>query len=30
MLGTNSTIYWVLKKYKETILEFYKGPVKVH
>ena len=29
MLGTNSTIYWVLKKSKETILEFYKGTVKV-
>ena len=28
MLGTNSTIYWVLEKYKETILEFYKGTVK--
>ena len=25
MLGTNSTIYWVLEKSKETILEFYKG-----
>ena len=24
MLGTNSTIYWVLEKSKETILEFYK------
>ena len=24
MLGTNSTIYWVLGKSKETILEFYK------
>ena len=23
MLGTNSTIYWVLKKSKETILEVY-------
>ena len=30
MLGTNSTIYWVLEKSKETILEFYKGTVKVH
>ena len=30
MLGTNSTIYWVLEKSKETILEFYKGPDKVH
>ena len=27
MLETNSTIYWVLKKYKETILEFYKGTI---
>ena len=30
MLGTNSTIYWVLEKTKETILEFYKGTVKVY
>ena len=30
MLGTNSTIYWVLDKSKETILEFYKGTVKVY
>ena len=30
MLGTNSTIYWVLEKFKETILEFYKGSVKVY
>ena len=30
MLGRNSTIYWVLKKSKETILEFYKGTVKVY
>ena len=30
MLETNSTIYWVLKKSKETILEFYKGTVKVY
>ena len=30
MLGTDSTIYWVLKKSKETILEFYKGTVKVY
>ena len=30
MLGTDSTIYWVLEKSKETILEFYKGTVKVH
>ena len=29
MLGTNSAIYWVLEKSKETILEFYKGTVKV-
>ena len=26
----NSTIYWVLEKSKETILEFYKGTVKVY
>ena len=30
MHGTNSTIYWVLEKSKETILEFYKGTVKVY
>ena len=30
MLGTNSTIYWVLEKSKETILESYKGIVKVY
>ena len=30
MLGINSTIYWVLQKSKETILEFYKGTVKVY
>ena len=30
MLGTNSTIYWVLEKSKETILEFYIGTVKVY
>ena len=30
MLETNSTIYWVLEKSKETILEFYKETVKVH
>ena len=30
MLETNSTIYWVIEKYKETILEFYKGTVKVY
>ena len=29
ILGTNSTIYWALEKSKETILEFYKGTVKV-
>ena len=30
MLETSSTIYWVLGKSKETILEFYKGTVKVY
>ena len=25
MLETNSTIYWILEKSKETILQFYKG-----
>ena len=30
MLGTYSTIYWVLEKSKEAILEFYKGTVKVY
>ena len=30
MLETNSTVYWVLEKSKETILEFYKGTVKVY
>ena len=30
MLETNSTIYWILKKFKETILEFYEGTVKVY
>ena len=30
MLETNSTIYLVLEKSKETILEFYKGTVKVY
>ena len=30
MLGTNSTLYWVLEKSKETILVFYKGTVKVY
>ena len=28
--NNNSTIYWVLEKSKETILEFYKGTVKVY
>ena len=30
MLGTNSTTYWIFEKSKETILEFYKGTVKVY
>ena len=30
MLGTNSTVYWILEKSKETILEFDKGTVKVY
>ena len=30
ILETNSTIYWVLEKSKKTILEFYKGTVKVY
>ena len=30
MLETDSTIYWVLEKSKGTILEFYKGTVKVY
>ena len=30
ILPTNSTIYWVLEKSKETILEFYKGTVQVY
>ena len=30
MLETNSTIYWVLEKSKETILAFHKGTVKVY
>ena len=30
MLGTNSTVYWVLEKSKETILQFHKGTVKVY
>ena len=29
-IETNSTIYWVLEKIKETILEFYKGTVKLY
>ena len=29
-LVTNSTIYWVLEKSKETILEFYKVTAKVY
>ena len=29
-LGTNSIIYWVLEKSKETVLEFYNGTVKVY
>ena len=29
-LEINSTIYWVLEKSKETILEFYKGTIKVY
>ena len=29
MIGTNSTIYWVLEKSKETKLEFYKGTAQV-
>ena len=28
--NNNSTIYWLLKKSKEIILEFYKGAVKVY
>ena len=28
--ANNSTIYWVLEKSKKTILEFYKGTVKVY
>ena len=28
--NNNSTIYWLLEKSKETILEFYKGTVKVY
>ena len=30
MLGADSTIYWVLEKSKETLLEFYKRTVKVY
>ena len=30
MLAINSTIYWILEKSKETILEFYKRTVKVY
>ena len=30
ILPTSSTIYWILEKSKETILEFYKGTVKVY
>ena len=30
MSRTNSTVYWVFEKSKETILEFDKGTVKVH
>ena len=30
MIGTSSIIYWVLEKSKETILDFYKGTVKVY
>ena len=30
ILETNSTIYWVLEKSKETMLEIYKGTVKVY
>ena len=30
MLETYLTIYWVLEKSKETILEFYKRTVKVY
>ena len=29
-LEVNSTIYWTIEKSKETILEFYKGTVKVY
>ena len=30
MIGASSIIYWVLEKSNETILEFYKGTVKVY
>ena len=30
MIGTSSIVYWVLEKSNETILEFYKGTVKVY
>ena len=30
MIETSSILYWVLEKSKETILEFYKGTVKVY
>ena len=30
ILQADFTIYWILKKSKETILEFYRGPVKVY
>ena len=30
MFRINSTIYWVLEKSKETILEFYERTVKVY
>ena len=30
IIETSSNIYWVLEKSKETILEFYKGTVKVY
>ena len=30
MLGTHSTIYWVLEKSNKNILEFYKETVKVY
>ena len=30
MIGMSSTMYWVLEKFKEIKLEFYKGTVKVY